>query len=393
MIDRNAAPFLRQLMYYYPVVTVTGPRQSGKTTLCQALFPEKRYVSLESIDQAEYAQSDPRGFLAEYAKGAIIDEVQYAPGLLRYLQVEVDARPEPGRFLLTGSQHFGLLETITETLAGRTGILYLLPLCHEEIGRFPTPPNSLFEWLFTGGYPRIHDRQILASRWHADYITTYIQRDVRQVLKVGNLNTFTTFLRLCAGRAGQILNLSALGSDCGVSHNTARAWLSVLETSFILFRLPAWHRNIKKQLIKSPKLHFFDTGLLCRLLGLREMEQLRHHPLRGAVFENWVVSEVYKEHVNRGLDADLFYFRDRKGLEIDLVLESAEQITLVEMKSGATVSNDFFRPLKRVHDLIEGSKFAGEIELRLVCGGGEVHQRGAVKVIPWSSLADVDWSC
>ncbi|NQU65699.1 MAG: ATP-binding protein, partial [SAR324 cluster bacterium] len=301
MIPRTLEKKLTELSGYYPVVVVTGPRQSGKTTLCKMVFPEKPYVSLEAIDVQEYARSDPRGFLQEYAQGAVIDEIQHVPDLLSYLQTEIDTRPEPGRFTLTGSQHFGLTQSISQSLAGRCGILVLLPPSYKELSDFPSSSSDLFPAIWQGAYPRIYDQNIPAHQWLADYTATYIQRDVRQVINVGDLQNFTRFLKLCAGRTAQEINLSTLGNDAGVAHNTIRSWLSVLETSYIIHRLPAWHANIRKQIVKAPKLHFFDSGLVCYLLGIHEPEQLRHHPHRGAIFESWVVSEIYKYSVHSGL--------------------------------------------------------------------------------------------
>ncbi len=307
MIKRNLEQTLRSCAGQYPVITITGPRQSGKTTLCRATFPDKPYVSLELLDVQDAVRSDPRGFLAQYRSGAIFDEIQQVPELMSYLQVEVDERPEVGRFVLTGSQHFALSEAIFQSLAGRTAVLTLLPLSYSELTRFPTVPGSLFETLCAGGYPRIHDQAISPDRWLRDYVTTYVQRDVRQVLNVGDLQSFTTFLRLCAGRTAQLLNLSSLADDCGINHNTARSWLSVLETSYVVFRLPVWKASLKKRLTKAPKLHFIDVGLACSLLGITSAEQLHHHPLRGALFESWVVSEIYKNRVHAGLSPHLFF--------------------------------------------------------------------------------------
>ncbi|MCZ7686908.1 MAG: AAA family ATPase [Sandaracinaceae bacterium] len=247
MIERNLGPVLLESARYYPVVTLTGPRQSGKTTLCRALFPDKPYVTLEALDVREYARTDPRAFLAEHAGGAVLDEVQHVPELTSWIQVVVDEDPRPGRFVLTGSQHFGLSDAIAQSLAGRTAVHHLLPPSLDELRRFERAPTTLLETLFTGAYPRIHDRGIPAERWLSDYLTTYVQRDVRQVLNVADLSAFTTFLRLAAGRTARELNLSALGADAGVSHNTARSWLSVLETSWLCHRLPPLFRNLRKQ--------------------------------------------------------------------------------------------------------------------------------------------------
>ncbi|MCP4695751.1 MAG: ATP-binding protein [Gammaproteobacteria bacterium] len=392
MIRRNLETRLRQLVQYYPVVTITGPRQSGKTTLCKGVFPEKPYVSLEPLDMREYAQRDPRGFLAEYEGGAVIDEIQHTPELLSYLQAEVDVRPESGRYILTGSQHFGLSQAISQSLAGRCGVLALLPLSLDELHRFPAPPVDLFTALWQGGYPRIHDQNIPAGQWLADYIATYVQRDVRQIVNIGDLQTFSGFLKLCAANTGRELNLSSLGGDAGVSHNTARSWLSVLETGYILHRLPAWHRNLRKQVVKAPKLHFFDSGLACHLLGIREPEQLRHHPLRGAIFESWTVSEIYKARIHRGLMPDLFHYRESRGLEVDLVLEQADSLTAVEMKSGATLSMDFLTGLRRFAARLQPTGEKQNIKSYLVYGGNATQRRSDVFILPWSEVPAIDWS-
>lgn len=382
VIRRNLEPTLTEVASYYPVIQVAGPRQAGKTTLCRNAFPGKSYVSLESLAEREFAQSDPKGFLREFRGGAIIDEVQHAPGLLSYLQVEVDERPEPGRFVLTGSRHFGVTHAVAQSLAGRVGVLQLLPLALDEVRRFDGAPDDLATQLFTGGYPRIYDHGIPPGRWLADYVSTYVQRDVREVLKIGDVRTFTRFLRLCAGRTAQLLNLSGLGADAGISHNTAKAWLSVLEESYICFLVPAWHRNMRKRLIKAPKLHFFDTGLLCHLIGIREPAQVTINPLRGAIFETWVASEAFKARAHVGKDPDLHHYRDAKGHEVDLIVEDLERILAVEAKSGQTYATDFAKPLSKFADV------AARADLRpikgiVVYGGQESWQRKDALVVPW----------
>ena len=386
MIPRTLETKMRELAGYYPAVLVTGPRQSGKTTLCRMAYPDKRYVSLEALDIRDFAHSDPRGFLAEYAGGAIIDEIQHAPELFTYLQSDIDARPDPGRFILTGSQHFGLSQSISQSLAGRCGILVLLPPSLEELRAFPTAPADLFSLLWQGAYPRIYDRGIPASQWLADYTATYVQRDVRQVINVSDLQAFSGFLKLCAGRTAQEINLSKLGSDSGVSHNTARSWLSVMETSYIIHRLPAWHTNIRKQVVKAPKLHFFDSGLVCYLLGIREPKQLRLHPLRGAIFESWVVSEIYKSFVHSGLQPSLFHYREARGPEIDLLIERGEELELVEIKSGATTSSDFFKNLKRFSDRMKGAGKKRPLRSHVVYGGEDSQKRSDAQVLSWRHI-------
>jgi len=389
MIPRKLRTKLQELAGYYPVVVVTGPRQSGKTTLCQNTFPEKAYVSLESLDNRDYAHSDPRGFLEEYREGAIIDEVQQAPDLLSYLQSEVDSEPEAGRFILTGSQHFGLSQAISQSLAGRCGTLILLPPDFEELSAFPNAPTDLYTVLWQGSYPRIYDRSIPAHQWLADYIRTYVQRDVRAVLNVGDLLVFSSFLKLCAGRTGQEINLSSLGSDAGISHNTARAWLSILETSFIIYRLPAWHANIRKQLVKAPKMHFFDSGLICYLLGIREPEQLRHHPLRGAIFESWVVSELYKAQLNRGEEPNMFHYRESRGPEIDLLVNRGDVLHAIEIKSGATVTSDAFRNFQHLDKRLHKTSLPDEINYHVIFGGEHSQKRTEIELLSWRNMLKV----
>jgi predicted AAA+ superfamily ATPase len=376
----------------YPVVVITGPRQSGKTTLCRMAFGDKPYASLETPDVREYAVTDPRGFLAEYPDGAVLDEVQRAPHLLSYIQGIVDERHENGLFILTGSQHFGLLDAVSQSLAGRSSMLHLLPLELEELRRFPSPPRDLVTTLFAGAYPRIHEQCLPPGEWLASYTETYVERDVRQVLRVGDLAAFQTFLRVCAGRIGQLVNLSALGADCGLSHNTARAWLSVLEAGYIAYRLPPLHRNLGKRLVKTPKLYFYDSGLLCYLIGIREPDQLRHHPLRGAIFESWVVAEILKARVHRGLPSDLFFFRDRTGTEVDLVLETGARPLAVEIKSGQTVAPDFFKSLASLADLLAAAAEPAGVERVVVYGGESSQSRSGVEVLAWSDLDRMDWA-
>jgi uncharacterized protein len=391
MIPRVLDPVLRRLAATMPAVAVTGPRQSGKTTLCRATFPRHRYVSLEPLDTRDYAATDPRGFLAEYGQGAVLDEVQRVPTLFPYLQEELDRDPSPGRFVLTGSQHFGLSEAITQSLAGRVGLLHLLPMSLDELRGFPAPPADLWTTLWMGGYPRIHDRELDADRWLADYLATYVQRDVRQVLRVADLEAFTTFLRLLAGRTAQEENLSALGSDAGVSHPTVRSWISVLETSFVVFRLPRWHRNLRKRATKAAKLHFVDVGLAAHLLGIRTPEQLQTHPLRGALFESWVASEVLKARLHRGRPADLYHLRETRGVELDLVVEEAGRVVAVEAKSGATIASDFLRHLTGFVAAADIEHPDLAVEPRLVHGGDASGRRQGVRLVPWSGVHGLEW--
>ena len=392
MIARDAALLLANLARLYPVVSVTGPRQSGKTTLCRAAFPDLPYVSLEPLDVREFATADPRGFLDALPNGAIIDEVQRAPDLFSYLQTEVDRNPAPGRFILTGSHQLGLMASVTQSLAGRTGLLELYPPSWAELKRFPSAPSELFEVLWTGAYPRILDRAIPPHQWLADYVATYVQRDVRQLLNVGDLRAFTTFLQLCAGSTASETHLSRLGADAGISHNTAKAWLSVLEASYLLFRVPGWHPTFRKQVVKSAKLHFVDTGVASYLLGIREPEQLRAHPLRGALFESWVAAELLKRGAHQQLRRDLHHYRDAAGLEVDLVSTDGRSVTLIEAKSGATIASDFTDGVDRLARGLRARAHDRLIATRVIHGGLTRQTRGPTQLVPWHEIDQLTWT-
>jgi hypothetical protein len=389
-VPRALSGPLEGLARKYPIITVTGPRQSGKSTLCRHLFPNLSYVNLEALDQRRFAAEDPRGFLSTIADGAIIDEAQHVPELFSYLQVEVDERPDPGRFILTGSHHLGLSQAVVQSLAGRTAVLHLLPMSFGELTHFDDSPSELDAALWSGGYPAIFDRGIAADRWLADYVTTYVQRDVRQVQNVHDLDAFTRFVRLCAGRTACELNLSALGADAGVTHNTARAWLSILEATFICFRLPAWHRTVRKQLVKAPKLHFVDTGLACHLLGIRSPADLESHPLRGAIFESWVVGEVHKGWVHAGRQPDMWHLRASRGPELDLLVRGLDSTHAVECKSGATVASDWFRGAETATEWLQEAAGFDAVK-PVVVFGGTTGREGARRAIPWQRLQDEAW--
>ena len=376
MVDRTIAPLLKELFRRYPFVTVTGPRQSGKTTLCRTALPELAYVNLESPEHRQFAEEDPKRFLATWPGGVILDEIQRVPSLLSWLQVFADDHGGNGLFVLTGSGQFLLSDAIDQSLAGRTALLRLLPFSIGEL-RDAGVDAGVDDMLFAGFYPRIHDQGLDPRQALGDYVETYVERDVRRMLEVRNLTAFQRFVRLCAGRVGQLLNFAALGADAGVTHTTARHWLSVLEASYILFRLPPFHGNVSKRLVKSPKLYFHDVGLASWLLGIESARQLETHPLRGALFENAVVVETLKHGYNRGRRPELFFFRDRRGLECDLLYPSEGRILAIEAKSGATIASDWFASLGQVTPLVPGCA-AGAV----VHGGNEHQARSAGDAIP-----------
>lgn len=398
MIKRALQTTLTKIARSYPVVTLTGPRQSGKTILVQTAFSGHDYASLEDPDVRSFALEDPRGFLSQYRGPVILDEVQRAPDLFSYIQTIVDQGGSPGRFILTGSQNFLLLRSISQSLAGRSAVLHLLPLSLSELlgrqapplssigrklPRLKTPPKiDLMDTLFRGFYPRIHDKNLDPQQWFRNYYRTYVERDVREIVNVGDIESFSRFVRLCAGRNGQLLNLSSLGNDAGITHTTARRWLSILEASFIVTLLRPYHHNFSKRLIKSPKLYFLDTGLLCYLLRIHSPESLQLNAMRGAIFESYVLSELTKNALNRGDEPDLFFWRDSTGHEIDIVIELGEGPTALEVKSGQTIAHDFFSGLRFWRELV-GEPLA---HAALVYGGDQSFEREGVTVYRWSDL-------
>ena len=354
MFRRILEPRLRRLAGQFPAVFLTGPRQSGKTTLARSVFAGHAYLNLEEPDTREHALDDPRGLLTAHRSGVILDEVQRAPDLLSYIQAAVDEDPTPGRYILTGSQQLPLTRSVSQTLAGRAAVCVLLPLGLSELtgapGGDPWRPDEPIDFappapdgldlnaiLYQGLFPRIHDRGLDAAEWLGSYYTTYVERDVRDLGGVGDLDTFLRFVQLCAGRSGQILNLTALGSDCGISHTTARAWISLLQALFVVHLLPPHHHNFSKRVIKSPKLYLLDPGLLCHLLRVRDPEQLVLHASRGAIFESFVVGEYLKAFTHRGVRSPLYFWRDRSGHEVDLVIDDGARLLPVEMKAGLTL--------------------------------------------------------
>lgn len=382
MIPRQATDTALRLARGFPILAITGPRQSGKTTLARSLSAGRAYVSLEEPDQREAALVDPRGFLARFPDGAVIDEAQQAPELMSYLQGLVDARRRMGDFVLTGSQQFGLMSRITQSLAGRVGRIELLPFSLPELAGADLLPGDLDTFLWRGGYPPLYDRPLAPGDWFPSYIATYLERDVRHLLAVRDLALFQRFVRLCAARTGQLLNLSALANDCGLSHTTARDWLSVLEASYLVLLLPPYFRNFGKRLVKTPKLYFLDTGLAAALLGIRDAAALNLHPQRGALFETLVVGEFVKQRFNTGQPAGLWFWRDNTGNEVDLLFESGPRLQPVEIKSGATLVRDWLRGIEKWR------AFAGDDALPgwLIYGGEDGYTREGVEVFPWRAI-------
>ena len=384
MIERNIAPVLLQLATQYPVITLTGPRQSGKTTLTRRLFSDKPYVTLEDPDTRRFATEDPRGFLMQFAQGAILDEIQRAPELTSYLQGMVDADPKPGRFVLTGSHQFELMSQVSQSLAGRTAVLRLLPFTLAEVHRLRGGMASpdLAQTLLTGFYPRIHDQSLDPSQALADYFATYVQRDLRQLAAVQDLQRFERFVRLCAGRTGQLLNLSSLGNDAGVTHSTARAWIDLLQSSYIVHLLPPWFANTGKRLVKASKLYFHDVGLACWLLGLRSAAQVVRDPLWGSLFENFVIMEAMKDRLNAGETAEMYFYRDSEGNEVDLLIPVGTKMHAIEIKAGATINPDYFKGLK-TFAAHQPAVFASGC---VVFGGADGQSRSNWPVHAWHQL-------
>ncbi|MFZ3207707.1 MAG: ATP-binding protein [Geobacteraceae bacterium] len=384
MIERTIAPVLKSLAAQYPVVTVTGPRQSGKTTLCRKVFPKKEYVNLESPDTRQFALSDPRGFLARFPDGAILDEIQRAPQLLSYIQPIIDERRIASQYILTGSQQFEVLDTVNQSLAGRTALLKLLPLSMAELKSNRLLP-AIDRLLLTGFYPRIYDQGLDPTQALGDYFETYVERDIRQLVAIKDLSLFERFVKLCAGRVGQILNLQSLGNDVGISHPTARAWLTLLEASYVVFVLQPWHGNFSKRQIKSPKLYFYDVGLASYLLGLENELHVSRDPLRGNLFENMVVMEALKYRFNKGRRNNLHFYRDSKGNEVDLLVEFGPDVFPLEIKAGATITPDYFKGLKHFAKCLPGLPWGGG----LVYGGEEVQLRSDVRIYPATGIHEL----
>lgn len=381
-IERTMAKEIRKRIKQYPILAVTGPRQSGKTTLLKTLFPDYEYVSLENPDHRSFAQEDPNGFLQQYANKTILDEVQRVPELFSYLQTAVDKSGQMGQYILSGSQNFHLLKHITQSLAGRVALFRLLPLDTQELEQAKKLPAKYLDACIQGGYPAIYHRGLDPTDFYANYIRTYIEKDVTELINIRDINNFRTFLGLCAARAGQLLNLTALANDCNISQPTAKAWLSVLESSYLVFLLYPYHDNFNKRLVKTPKLYFYDVGLLTHLLQIREPEELAINRLKGNIFENFVIANFQKFNENRYQHLNYYFWQDHNGLEIDLLLKTANAFDVYEVKSTQTLSGALFKNLKSFIELVAPQS----VRPHLVYGGDQALVRSNVQVLPWKML-------
>jgi predicted AAA+ superfamily ATPase len=382
MIRRYAEDTLRNLARQFKAVAVIGPRQSGKTTLSRNIFPDKQYVNLENPDTRIFAMEDPRGFLSQFPDGAVLDEIQRAPELFSYLQQILDENPGPGQFILTGSNNFLLQENISQSLAGRIAYLVLLPFSAFEPDENITP--EIPELLIKGLYPPLYDQPVDHSQWYANYIRTYIERDVRQIKNISNLYTFERFVRLCAGRSGQMLNISNLAIETGIDNKTIASWIGILESSFILFRLYPHSRNFNKRVVKMPKIYFYDTGLACALLGIRDVNTFSLHPYAGCIFENFVVSELIKFRFNKALPSNLYFWRDNVGHEIDILVENGDRLFPVEIKSGKTITPEYFK------NLLFWQSISGQNHGAVVYAGEMKQERSnGISVLPWRKMIDL----
>ncbi|MFQ6611405.1 MAG: ATP-binding protein [Fidelibacterota bacterium] len=369
MIKRDIQNIAREIFKQFPVLTITGPRQSGKTVLVRDMFGELPYFSLEDPDIRSFAIEDPRGFLNQMNNHGIIDEIQRVPELTSYIQTIVDRDNKSGMFILTGSSQFELHNAVTQSLSGRTAILNLLPFTIGEAYQRSIPSHE--EIIYTGFYPRIFDQKIDPSLFIKSYIDTYVQKDVRELMEIRNLRSFERFLRLCAGRTGQVLNMNNLGNECGVSHKTISSWISVLEASFIIYLLPPFHTNFNKRIIKSPKIYFLDVGLAAHLLGIESPAQLSTHPLKGELFETMIISEFIKFRFNLGKQANYYFFRDNSGNEVDLLFERSGTIFPIEIKSGQTIHYNFFRGIQYFKSIAKTKAGKGAV----IYGGSDFQDR------------------
>jgi len=385
MIHRIISDKVTEAAQKLPVIAVTGPRQSGKSTLVRHIFPNYPYANLEDIQQRQFATEDPRGFLQNLGDKAIIDEIQHVPDLLSYIQVIVDQDKTPGKYVISGSQNLLLMESVSQSLAGRVAIFNLLPFSLEEIKDTSYALHQYEDYVFKGFYPRLYDQDLDPVKWLRDYIQTYVERDLHQIVNVADLGTFRQFLEICAGRIGQMVNFSEIGSQIGVSYHTIHRWMNVLETSFIAYLLRPYHKNYNKRIVKTPKLYFYDTGLACALLNLQHVDDINRHFGKGALFENFIINEILKNHLHRGIQSRLYFWQATGRHEIDLLIDQGTHTVTVEIKSGRTINSDFFNSLsyfQRLSGSLPQNSF-------LVYGGEEVQHRSIARVLGWRHLDQI----
>lgn len=382
-IERKIAPIVKYAGKKFPIVSLTGPRQSGKTTLLQNVFPDKPYVTLEDPGTRAYVAADPRDFLNQYPKGVIIDEAQHVPELFSYIQTESDKRNKPGQFILSGSQNFLMNDKISQSLAGRVAVLKLLPFSIDELKATGKLKSNVYANMVYGFYPRLFERNIRPQLFYSSYYETYLTRDFRQLKNLGDLSTFQKFIQLCAGYSGQLVNLSSLANDTGVAVNTVKAWLSLLEASYIIFLLKPYRKSFNKRLVAAPKLYFWDTGLASFFLGIKDWQMLKSSHMRGALFENFVVAEIGKYYFNQGQLPGMYFWRDKTNNEVDCIVENGKKVEAVEIKSGTTLNTDFFK------GLLYWKRLSGKSDLNLVYGGASNHMRNGIRILNWESIHDI----
>jgi predicted AAA+ superfamily ATPase len=380
ILQRKMAPVANLLLRKYPILTITGPRQSGKSTFAKLLKPNFEYINLEDFDHRRFANNDPKGFLERYKKNVILDEVQNAPQLLSQLQVHTDKLGRNGLYILTGSQNFQLFEKISQSLAGRTGLCTLLPFALNELSGYSNP-KSWEDFCWKGMYPRLHHRAIKPDLFYPDYITTYIERDTRQIMNIKDLSQFRKLMSLCAGRVGQLLNMNEIGNSLGIDNKTVKQWLAVLESSYIIYLLPPFHKNFSKRVVKTPKLYFYDTGIASFLLNIRSTNDLKNHFAKGALYENFVINELMKNCFNKRVQPDFYFFRDSNGNELDLLIEQAGQTKIFEIKSAKTINDTFFKGLNYYKALS-----TKKVKSHCIYGGDEYYTYKHHDIIGWNKL-------
>lgn len=401
MIPRHVAPYILKYSKEYPILALVGPRQSGKTTLARALFPSYKYISLENLDHRQQAAEDPRGFFQDHGRYLILDEVQRVPELFPYLQELVDTRQDPAQYILTGSSQFLLIENITQSLAGRIITFKLFPLTYTELNEYPPDPNfesvfrirhshrskidqdKLYQIIWQGFYPRIHDKHIDSYRWYENYLLTYVERDVRNLLRVKNLRLFSSFLKMVASQSGQLMNYANIANSIGVSVPTIKEWISILETSGLIFILPPYFENFSKRIVKTPKIYFVDTGLLCHLLSIRNVEHLKVHPLLGSIFENFMISECFKRFYNLGETPPLYFWRDQSGNEVDLLIHDGLSSFPIEFKLSRSYNSDFKKGIER---WLAIEKNPAESGFLVYCGEHSLQTNTSIPAVPWYFL-------